>query len=42
MAAVRAGRVVPVAADVLITRPGPRIVEGLEALAAAIHPDRFP
>jgi ABC-type Fe3+-hydroxamate transport system substrate-binding protein len=23
------------------TRPGPRIVDGLEALAKAIHPDRF-
>lgn len=41
MAAVRDGRIVPVADDVIITRPGPRIVEGLEALARAIHPDRF-
>jgi hypothetical protein len=27
--------------DPVITRPGPRIVDGLEALARAIHPDRF-
>jgi iron complex transport system substrate-binding protein len=25
----------------LVSRPGPRIVEGLEALARVIHPDRF-
>jgi iron complex transport system substrate-binding protein len=41
MTAVVAGRVVPVADDVVITRPGPRIVDGLEALARAIHPDAF-
>jgi iron complex transport system substrate-binding protein len=41
MTAVREGRIVPMLDDVLITRPGPRIVEGLEALARAIHPDRF-
>jgi iron complex transport system substrate-binding protein len=41
MAAVQAGRVVPVTEDVVITRPGPRIVDGLEALARAIHPDAF-
>jgi ABC-type Fe3+-hydroxamate transport system substrate-binding protein len=27
--------------DILITRPGPRIVDGLEALARAIHPQAF-
>ena len=42
MTAVVEGRVVPVAEDVLITRPGPRIVEGLEVLAAAIHPEVTP
>ncbi len=26
----------------LVSRPGPRIVEGLEALARVMHPDRFP
>jgi iron complex transport system substrate-binding protein len=39
--AVRDGNVVPYRDDVVTTRPGPRIVEGLEALARAIHPDRF-
>ena len=41
LAAVRDGRVVPYLDDIVTTRPGPRIVEGLEALARAIHPDRF-
>ena len=41
MTAVRDGRIQPVLEDLLITRPGPRIVDGLEALARAIHPDRF-
>lgn len=39
--AVRDGRVVPYLEDIVTTRPGPRIVDGLEALARAIHPDRF-
>jgi len=39
MTAVADRRVVVVAEDVVITRPGPRIVDGLEALARAIHPD---
>lgn len=39
MTAVQAGEVVVVTEDVVITRPGPRIVDGLEALARAIHPD---
>ena len=34
--AVRAGRVYLVDGD-LISRPGPRLVEGLEALAEALH-----
>lgn len=41
LTAVVEGRVLPVAEDVVITRPGPRIVDGLEALARAIHPDAF-
>lgn len=41
MTAVTDGRVVPIAQDVLITRPGPRVVEGLEVLARAIHPGAF-
>ncbi len=39
--AVRDERVVPYLDDIVTTRPGPRIVDGLEALARAIHPDRF-
>lgn len=39
--AVRDGRVVPYLEDIVTTRPGPRIVDGLEALARVIHPDRF-
>ena len=41
LAAVRDGDVVPYLDDIVTTRPGPRIVDGLEALARAIHPDRF-
>lgn len=39
MTAVRNGAVVPISEDLVITRPGPRVVDGLEALARAIHPD---
>jgi iron complex transport system substrate-binding protein len=39
--AVQNGAVVPYLDDIATTRPGPRIVDGLEALARAIHPDRF-
>lgn len=38
MTAVADGRVMVMTEDVVITRPGPRIVDGLEALARAIHP----
>ncbi|MCZ7665084.1 MAG: ABC transporter substrate-binding protein [Thermoleophilia bacterium] len=38
--AVKQGRVV-VFDDVIVTRPGPRIAEGLRVLAKAIHPDAF-
>jgi iron complex transport system substrate-binding protein len=38
MTAVKDGQIRPVE-DVIITRPGPRLVDGLRALAAAIHPD---
>ena len=41
MTAVKEGRVLPLPEDILITRPGPRIVDGLEALARAIHPEAF-
>ena len=42
MTAVTTGRVVPMPDDLVITRPGPRIVDGLEALARAIHPEAYP
>jgi cobalamin transport system substrate-binding protein len=41
MSAIADERVLVVTEDVVITRPGPRIVDGLEALARAIHPDAF-
>ena len=39
--AVRSGRVLAVPGDT-IHRPGPRVVEGVEQLARAIHPEIFP
>lgn len=39
--AARNGRVVRVDAD-LVMRPGPRLVDGLEALARAMHPEAAP
>jgi iron complex transport system substrate-binding protein len=42
MTAVTDGRIVVVLDDPVITRPGPRIVDGLEAMARAIHPELFP
>lgn len=42
MTAVESGDVVVVTDDLVITRPGPRIVDGLEALVRAIHPDALP
>ena len=38
MSAVKAGLVVPID-DTTVSRPGPRLVEGLRVLALAIHPD---
>ncbi len=38
MTAVKTGAIRPVD-DIIITRPGPRLVEGLRSLAMAIHPD---
>ncbi len=38
MSAVTTGAIRP-ANDTLITRPGPRLVEGLRDLAVAIHPE---
>ena len=42
LAAVQAEAVMPYLEDVITSRPGPRIVDGLEALARAIHPDLAP
>ncbi|HEY8772742.1 MAG TPA: helical backbone metal receptor, partial [Candidatus Limnocylindria bacterium] len=42
MTAVKDGRIVVMLDDEVITRPGPRIVDGLEALARAIHPETAP
>lgn len=41
LAAVSAGHVV-ILDDSLVSRPGPRIVLGLKAIARAIHPEAFP
>ena len=38
MTAVKAGRIAPID-DIIVTRPGPRISEGLYALIVAIHPE---
>jgi len=38
LAAVKNGAVRPID-DVIVTRPGPRLAEGIRALALAIHPD---
>jgi iron complex transport system substrate-binding protein len=39
---VRAGRVYVADGNAYFNRPGPRIVESLEILAACLHPDAFP
>jgi len=41
ISAVESGRIVVALDDVVITRPGPRIIDGLESLARAIHPELF-
>jgi iron complex transport system substrate-binding protein len=40
--AAREGSVFAVDASAYFSRPGPRIVDGLEILAWAIHPDAYP
>jgi iron complex transport system substrate-binding protein len=40
ISAVAAARVIPIDAD-LVSRPGPRVVDGLRALAEALHPEAF-
>ena len=39
--AVRRGAIYPIETE-MVSRPGPRIVEGLELLARLLHPDLFP
>jgi iron complex transport system substrate-binding protein len=41
MTAVHDGHVVPYPDDLVTTRPGPRVVDGLEALARVVHPEAF-
>jgi iron complex transport system substrate-binding protein len=40
ISAVKQGRLYTISTD-LLNRPGPRVVQGLEALAAILHPDAF-
>jgi len=42
LAAVKAARIVAVDAAGFFSRPGPRLVDGLELLAHILHPDRVP
>ena len=41
LSAAHDAAVLPYLDDIVTTRPGPRIVDGLEALARAIHPEAF-
>jgi iron complex transport system substrate-binding protein len=38
--AVRDGRVIAVDGNAYFSRPGPRVVDGIELLASLFHPDR--
>ena len=42
LAAVRAGRVYATNGSAYFSRPGPRLVDGLEILAEILHPELFP
>ncbi len=42
LAAIGAGEVVAVDAAAYFSRPGPRIIDGLELLASILHPELFP
>jgi iron complex transport system substrate-binding protein len=42
LAALKAERVVAVNASAYFSRPGPRLLDGLEQLAQILHPERFP
>ncbi|MFL7794299.1 MAG: ABC transporter substrate-binding protein [Anaerolineae bacterium] len=39
--AVKEGRIIEIVDEDIVSRPGPRLVEGLEFLAKALHPDLF-
>jgi iron complex transport system substrate-binding protein len=41
ISAVKEGRIIEITDDDIVSRPGPRIVDGLEFLARALHPDLF-
>ena len=41
LAALGAGRVVAVDASAYFSRPGPRLIDGLELLAHVLHPTRL-
>jgi iron complex transport system substrate-binding protein len=41
IAAVKEGSIIEITNDDIVSRPGPRLVEGLEFLAKALHPDLF-
>jgi iron complex transport system substrate-binding protein len=42
LAALSAWRIVAVNASAYFSRPGPRLIDGLELLAQILHPERFP
>jgi iron complex transport system substrate-binding protein len=42
LAALAAKRIVAVNASAYFSRPGPRLIDGLELLAHVLHPQRFP
>jgi iron complex transport system substrate-binding protein len=42
LAAVRAGNVYALDGNAYFSRPGPRVVDGIEVLASILHPDRVP
>jgi iron complex transport system substrate-binding protein len=39
--AVKDGNIIEIIDDDIVSRPGPRLVEGIEFLAKALHPDLF-
>ena len=41
IAAVKTGRIIPITDENVISRPGPRIVDGVELVAPALYPDLF-